>query len=169
MLKLVRSFVDSLLRPGKYLDETDQSENTDGILDGDNGETLLLNNIEIAVKTSLLALMLVGLPKQMPKNNGEVPPPKKPVNYELLAKLYKKAGENLKNQIPTDNKQSPKISQPSLEKRNENGRLIVRIRGIGRPPERRVLKESQKLSKKEYIQEVSKVLVPLDKEDSKLN
>jgi len=169
MLKLVRSFVDSLLRPGKYLDETDQSENTDGILDGDNGETLLLNNIEIAVKTSLLALMLVGLPKQIPKNNGEVPPPRKPPNYKLLADLYKKAGENLKNQIPKNDQQSPKVVKPVLERRSENGRLIVRIRGIGTPPERRVLKESQKLSKKEYIQEVSKALVPLDKEDSKPN
>ena len=103
MLKLLRSFVDSLLRPYEYAEKVDQSQNIGDVVDGEDAETIILNKIELAVKTSILALVLVGLPKNIPED----PPPRKPPNYDLLAKLSKKAGENLKNQIQKGGEEVP--------------------------------------------------------------
>jgi hypothetical protein len=151
MYQMLRHFFRSLIRPGDYLN-SDNIEKDEGIDEG-----VILNNVDISVKAALLALVIIALPK----SGGSPPPrgPKIPPNYEFLAKLYKRVGEEIykknQNSISSDKKSSRIVSRRKI-----GDKLVI---GLGPPITRPPLKESQIALPKEHIQKLSLALVPYQK------
>jgi hypothetical protein len=155
MFKMIKEFFHSMLRPAEYLGSDNVEENDAG----DNES--ILNNIDISVKTALLALVILGLPKS--GSDGSQPPggpkpPKIPVNYEFLAKLYKRVGEesDKKNQNSSN---SEKKSSRIVSRRKTGDRLII---GIGSPIVKSPLKESEIALPKVHTEKKSSALVPYE-------
>ena len=159
MWKMVKLFFRSMFGPvpPDYLNP----DNVDPNVAVD--DELVLNNIDISVKASLLALLILGLPKT-PDGDFRFPKRPKPpkVNYEFLAKLYKKSGEQIEKNTQGSINSDEKFSKITT-RRKEGGRLII---GLGPPEKKFPLKERQiELPKSD---EQSTALVPLRKSQIEL-
>ena len=64
MFKMIKAFFRSMLRPAEYLDSDNIKEN-----DSVDNESIM-SNIDVSVKTALLALVILALPK----SGGDGPP-----------------------------------------------------------------------------------------------
>ena len=161
MLKMIRDFFFSMFNPSSYLDSDNVKE--DNAADNES----IMANVDVSVKAALLALVIIGLPKS--GTDGPQPPnprpPKIPVNYEFLAKLYKRVGEesDKKNQNSTGfEKKSSKI----VSRRKKGDRLII---GIGVPIIKSPLRESEIASPKVHAENKSSALVPYEEKEEKLD
>ena len=160
MLKMIKAFFTSMFRPAEYLDPDNVKEND--VVDNES----MMANIDISVKTALLALVILGLPKSGnggPQQPGGGPkPPKIPVNYEFLAKLYKRVGE----ESDKKNQNSVKKSSKIVSRRKTGDRLVI---GIGSPIKKPPLKESEIVLPKIHVQKQSSALVPYEEKEEKLD
>jgi hypothetical protein len=152
-----------MFNPAEYLDSDNVREN-----DTVDNESII-SNIDISVKTALFALVILGLPKsgnggpQQPP--GGPKPPKIPVNYEFLAKLYKRVGEesDKKNQNSIS---SEKKSSKIVSRRTTGDKFII---GIGSPIRKSPLKEAEIASPKIHVQKQSSALVPYEEKEEKID
>ena len=163
MYRMIREFFRSMFNPAEYLDSDNIREN-----DTVDNESIM-SNIDISVKTALLALVILGLPKSGNGGPQQPPggpnPPKIPVNYEFLAKLYKRVGEesDKKNQnVTSSDKKSSKI----VSRRKKGDRLII---GIGSPIRKSPLKESEIALPKVHVEKQSSALVPYKEKEERLD
>ena len=161
MIDMIRAFFGSMFRPADYLDYDNAKEN-----DTVDNESIM-SNIDVSIKAALLALVIIGLPKA--GTDGPQPPnprpPKIPLNYEFLAKLYKRVGEesDKKNQ---NSSSSEKKSSKIVSRRKKGDRLII---GIGAPIRKSPLRESETASPKVHVEKKSSALVPYEEKEEKLD
>ena len=154
MFKMIKAFFHSMLRPAEYLG-SDNVKETDAI---DNES--IMENIDVSVKAALLALVIIGLPKSG-SDGPQLPNPKPPkidVNYEFLAKLYKRVGEESGKKNQNSSSSDKKLSR-IVSRRKTGDRLII---GIGSPIPKSPLKESEIALQKVHVEKQSSALVPYE-------
>lgn len=161
MFKMIKAFFRSMLRPAEYLDSDNVKEH-----DAVDNESIM-GDIDVSVKAALLALVILALPK-LGGDNPRPPGPKSPKippNFEFLAKLYKRVGEESdkknQNSISSDKKSSKIVSR-----RKTGDRLII---GIGSPIVKSPLKESEIALPKVYVEKQSSALVPYEEKEEKID